>query len=208
MIVYCVLTCDKYKDTRFRAQLETWAKDRRIAEIGTSFLLSVGIEDSYEQVPRKYVEFFRKSVPVDVWSVFVDDDTYVDTKKLEEQLSCHVYESPTCLGDFREATGSSMNLLHGKREHKNLNCLRGGAGFAMNKLAFDAVKNYVVETPIDDIPCSVYGDASVSMWLEAANVTCVDAKGNMFNRGSGNLSAYCTMCQLSPERMRSIHART
>jgi hypothetical protein len=94
-IAYIVLTCEKYINTRMRWQMNTVFSSVNPADVfylGHTMrpedrLYSWGAGDDYESLPYKFVDFFRWSRLDYDWYFLMDDDTYVYTDRLQEQVN-------------------------------------------------------------------------------------------------------------------------
>ena len=94
-IAYIVLTCEKYVTTRMRWQMDTVFSSVSPADVfylGHTMrpedrLYSWGAGDNYESLPYKFVDFFRWSHLDYDWYFLMDDDTYVYTDRLQEQVN-------------------------------------------------------------------------------------------------------------------------
>lgn len=94
-IAYIVLTCEKYVNTRMRWQMNTVFSSVGPADVfylGHTMrpedrLYSWGAGDDYESLPYKFVDFFRWSRLDYDWYFLMDDDTYVYTDRLQEQVN-------------------------------------------------------------------------------------------------------------------------
>jgi len=85
-ITYCIKTCNKFKDTRLKACLETWAKDVDPFILGDATELDV--LEGHDNLTKKLRRYFlcNPFTPGN-FLMLVDDDTYVNVPALKEFVS-------------------------------------------------------------------------------------------------------------------------
>ena len=85
-ILYIILTCEKYRN-RMQWQKSTWLKN--VNESDYIYLEEPVGEETYNNAPKKYVQFFssfERILEYD-WVFFCDDDTFVFTDRLKHFLT-------------------------------------------------------------------------------------------------------------------------
>ena len=140
-ICYIIKTCNQYLDNRVLYQANSFIKNINKNDI--YYLTSKSniskrhfgwdVPDSYEYLTFKILYFiYNIEIFHYDWYIFIDDDTFVFTKRLEKLL--HNYDS-------------NLNYYIGKQlDHiKNDFCLymSGGAGYVLSKSLFILLKNYI-----------------------------------------------------------------
>ncbi len=171
-ILYVILSCDKYKDTRQKWQRETWIKDA----LAFAYLNDPIGEETYKNAPLKYVEFFMTFSDTDNfdWFFFCDDDTYVNTDKLEIELpflSTMVKEGrPTMIG-FKGGEFPIYNL--------KIAWCSGGAGIALNREAVKNIQTHLRNTPHPLVTDET--DISLAIWATMGNKELVVIDNKRFS---------------------------
>lgn len=163
-VAYIILTCQKYTPTRVEYQKETFLKN--VDKDDIYYLSSIenknerifgwNTEDNYESCPLKYIRFFQKIDLSDKYYfyAFIDDDTFVNTKNINEYLS---------------TLDSKNNLLIGyKWTHlypSFPHYMSGGAGIFITNSVYKNVKEYVRNSKEKDLMVSIYGDVCIGKWI-------------------------------------------
>ncbi len=168
-ILYVILSCDKYKDTRQKWQRETWLKDMHPMNHVYLNEHPDGLEDNYKNAPYKYISFF-KLLTDNVrehfdWLFFCDDDTFVYTEKLEELLSTEISES-----SILHLSDSYMIGFYGGRfkiYNLEIGWCSGGAGIALNREVVKNIQTHLRNTPKPLVTDET--DISLAIWATMAN---------------------------------------
>ncbi len=169
-ILYVILSCDKYKETRQQWQRETWLRDSK--EDYNFLNIPVG-EETYKNAPLKYIKFFREwgDIYIDAydWFFFCDDDTYVYTDRLQEYLSRfgNDVKFPSMTG-FKGGEFPIYNL--------KIAWCSGGAGIALSREAVKNIQTHLRATPRPLVTDET--DISLAIWATMANkdLTVIDSK--------------------------------
>lgn len=151
-IVYVVLTCEKYIPTRVKSQKETWLQNQNYVCLSAkedleNHILGWNTDDTYDGCSLKYIEFFRNVDLDSNWIMFVDDDTFVYTERVNEYLKQFNPDERLYIG-YRDLPTSAMS---------------GGAGFILSRSAYIAICEYLRKT--EDAWVSKYTDVSMLSWL-------------------------------------------
>ena len=146
-ICYIISTCDKYLDTRVKYQMDIMLKNVNKEDI--YYLTSKpDIEnrqfgwysmDDEKNITWKYIHFiYNMNIPNYDWYIFIDDDTFVFTDRLEKMLTNY---------------NSKSNYYIGKElDHiKNDFCLymSGGAGYILSNSLFILLKNHIISKGLE-----------------------------------------------------------
>lgn len=136
MITYVVLSCEQYLN-RYTSQRETWLKNQkyiRISSQNNEELNTVGwnTDDSYEGLSLKYLHFFQNVNLDSEWVMFVDDDTFVYTDRIENYLQAYNPDERLYIG-FHFNEGAAMS---------------SGAGVILSKTLYQEVCQYVRNTSV------------------------------------------------------------
>ena len=174
-IEFIILSCGPLLATRGEWQRSTWL--RRIPV--DSFVFLTGLNDAsganivkmqmgdgYETCPYRYYEYIRREAYEGCdWIVFVDDDTFVFPRRLEEYLRGLDKEKPQYVGRLLDWPIYFMS---------------GGAGFCLNAAAYRRLRAYLLETPREKVAMEQNGDVTMGAWIEAAGgIDKVDSR--LFN---------------------------
>jgi hypothetical protein len=163
-IAYIVLTCEKYASTRVPWQLQTMFStiDRNdIYFLGHTMdpsrrLFSWGADDSYEQLPSKFVDFFKHTDLDYDWFILIDDDTYVFTDRLSAFLSSQSSHDSFAVGQLLDHLNGTYWGLY----------LSGGAGTVLSRMLYHQLRAYVRSAPPSLISCHWCADICLGMWIK------------------------------------------
>lgn len=163
-ILYVILTCEKYLNTRVKWQKESWAKSVPVA-----YLVEPVGEEVYNNAPLKYIPFFKTLVTDFDWFFFCDDDTFVDTKKLKWFLETQVMpdEEYVMIG-FSGGTFPIHNL--------KITWCSGGAGIAMSRELVKKIQSHLRNTENPLVTHET--DISLAIWatMAAKDLVVIDNK--------------------------------
>lgn len=150
-ILYVILS-HKDNEDKINLQKSTWLSFKGV-EDNYIYLTKSSIEDTYENVPRKYSDFIREFSHFNEydWVFFCDDDTFAFPKKLSHLLRYFNASKPLVIG----RTGVYEGYLY----------CSGGAGFAVSRNLILRVKSYMHNQSFKHLPNS---DTSFGMWAKEA----------------------------------------
>lgn len=165
--ILCLIMTSHKRIQHINNILNTWAKDIDCifySDHQLDIILKVTDRDDYlsneiktiniiNQLPEKYLEFD--------WYLFCDDDTFVNTKLLKENINNF---------DKNEVVGSMMNYWPNDR---SIYYLSGGAGFLMHKNIYLKIRNNI------SIYNTGYNDVSLGIFYRNNNIKIADSK--LFN---------------------------
>ena len=163
-IAYIILTCEKYLSTRVPWQLQTMFASIDPADLyflghtsdPSRRLFSWGASDTYEQLPSKFIDFFRNSDLDYDWFLLIDDDTFVFTDRLAALLSTYQSHDSFAVGQLLD------HIRHSKWGYY----LSGGAGTILSRRLYHQLCTYVRSTPIHDVLCHWCADICLGMWIK------------------------------------------
>jgi len=165
----------------------------------------------YESCPYKYLEFFLKFEFSSDWYVFVDDDTYIHTNRLEEYLNNIPNSGCVTVGLYRNANVPiSEILLRGEFSGSSLNFPRGGAGFAVSLDGMKTIQNYLRNTERNKIPMALNSDTSIAMWMDMAgpfNKVLEERFCRVYSPQEMIRFKYLSCHYVSPKQMFEVHRR-
>ncbi len=160
-IAYIILSCAPYLKTRAVWQRNTWQKlvnpDDIFYIVGRTDIsgeqvYGYPVGDGYELCPHKYIAFFKdKGLQEYDWLFFIDDDTFVFPKRLAAYLQEFDCTKRYYIG--RELDWPELFMS-------------GGAGFALSRSAYSALRQYINATPQDKVPIHLNGDVSMGIWMK------------------------------------------
>ena len=144
-IAYIVLTCRAYEATRMVWQKETVFSETDMEDVyylghemrPADRLYSWGAGDDYESLPYKFADFFRRSNLDYDWYFLMDDDTFVYTERLQEQVRA-IQESGT--NPRQEAYMEGHLLTHIAHTPWGL-YHSGGAGTLLSAKVYETVRH-------------------------------------------------------------------
>ncbi len=178
-ILYIILSCDKYKDTRQKWQSETWLNNVEnviyLDKPAYQGIANTNFEDNYKNAPLKYCELlecctFKDDID---WFFFCDDDTFVYTEKLEE-----------CISEQSILTGGRPQMIGFKGGEFPIYNLKiawcsGGAGIALNREAVKNIQTHLRATPRPLVTDET--DISLAIWATMANKDLVVIDNKRFS---------------------------
>jgi len=163
-VAYIILTCEKYANTRVPWQLQTMFQhvprtdlyflghtmdpDRR--------LFSWGAGDSYEELPSKFIDFFKNTNLDYDWYVLIDDDTFVFTERMTALLATYQSHDSFAVGQLLDHIQDSYWGLY----------LSGGAGTIISRMLYHQLCSYVRTAPSHKVSCHWCADISLGMWIK------------------------------------------
>ena len=163
-VAYIILTCEKYVNTRVQWQLQTMFKNvdpTDLYYLGHTMdpsrrLFSWGAGDSYEQLPSKFIDFFLHSELDYDWYILIDDDTYVFTERLCQQLASYQSHDSFAVGQLLDHIHDSYWGFY----------LSGGAGTVLPRMLYNQLRSYVRSMPMSIVACHWCADISLCMWIK------------------------------------------
>lgn len=163
-ICYIVLTCKKYLETRVK-----WQKATCFKGVSDCYFLSStktapdvygwNTADDYASCIDKYIKFFQ-NLDLDYdWYMFVDDDTFVYTNRVEQYLATF---------DPKQTVYHGFMWSH----IDDLRYMSGGAGFFLTKSTYQEVRKFLLEPEnakirSKDKPDN--GDVLMGIWIREIN---------------------------------------
>ena len=138
-LCYIILTCEAYKDTRYKYQEETFLQDVKKEDIYCLSknsdverrIFGMGTEDNYASCPQKYINFFNKYKLDYDWYFFIDDDTYVYVDRLNKFIDIlPVFDRPVLIG-YLYITSESFWPY-------------GGGGFLCNRKTYNILQGNAI----------------------------------------------------------------
>lgn len=173
-ICFIILTCEAYLSTRTHWQNLTCLKNIDPKDVYFISCKKSGenvygwdTADNYESCPTKYIKFFRNmNIDYD-WYIFIDDDTYINTKNLGKFLENYDPTEPYYIGSDRNITKHF--------DRWKIPFMSGGAGFCLSKYLYSEVTRYVRSNNDENLFFCVNGDVTVGSWiLKLQNVIYID----------------------------------
>jgi hypothetical protein len=163
-VAYVILTCEKYISTRVQWQLQTMFKNvnrNDLYFLGHTMdpdrrIFSWGAGDSYEELPSKFIDFFRHTHLDYDWYILIDDDTYVFIDRLLEILSTYQSHDSFAVGQVLDHIRDTYWGLY----------LSGGAGTIISSMLYHQLCNYVRTAPSNMVSCHWCADISLGMWIK------------------------------------------
>lgn len=158
-ILYVILTCPKYAETRQQWQKATWLQGQEYI-----YLSDAPESEGYKEAPLKYVRWLRSVTLKHDWYFFCDDDTFVFPKKLRFAIS---NIAQYIMQGFKGGSFDIYNL-------KNIEWCSGGAGILMNKALVERIQFHLRHNnPI----VTDETDISLAIWARmSCNVRVIDDK--------------------------------
>lgn len=170
-ICYIISTCDKYLDTRVSYQMETIFKNINKNDI--YYLTSKpNVErrqfgwytmDDSKNITWKYINFIYNMdgefLNYD-WYIFIDDDTFVFTNRLQKYLTQYNPSENYYIG---------KELDHIKKDF----CLymSGGAGYAISNALYKILHNHVRSNGISNVYKHWCDDLCIGLWIQELEKT-------------------------------------
>jgi hypothetical protein len=162
-ICYIVLTCEKYIPTRVQWQNATFFKTVDVKDIYFLSCRNSGENiygwntgDYYEACPIKYMCFFRNMLIDYDWYVFIDDDTFINTKNIKTFLELYDASIPYYMGIINYT------------QYPFKTC-SGGAGFVVSKNLYHEIVKFVRSKPDNELYYNYNGDVTVGYWVSIIN---------------------------------------
>ncbi len=177
-ILYIILSCDKYKDTRQVWQRETWLKGNDDCIYLDDIYQTK--EETYKNAPYKYLEFFSNFDRVGTyydWFFFCDDDTFVYAERLHQYLfhymqTVHLSYLPSAaMIGFKGGEFKIYNL--------SIPWCSGGAGIALNREAVKNIQTHLRATPRPIVTDET--DISLAIWATMGNKELVVIDNKRFS---------------------------
>jgi hypothetical protein len=165
-LCYIILTCKKNLHTKAKWQKETCFRN---TDKKDCYFLSCESEgeniygwntaDDYASCIDKYIKFFQNMNLDYDWYMFIDDDTFVFPKRIEQYLPTLEKSEPIYFG-FR------WSHIEGLRY------MSGGAGFFLTKSTYNMLRGYLSVNENTLLRCKeqpVNGDVTVGVWIREIN---------------------------------------
>ena len=182
---YIISTCNKYIDTRVKYQMETMLKNVNNEDI--FYLTSTpNIEqrqfgwytmDHVENITWKYIYFIHNmNISNYDWYIFIDDDTFVFEKRLQNLLS--QYDSNECYYIGKELNHITSTFC---------SYMSGGGGYAISNRLYSHIVSYIKQKGINESYYSIINtefqpdDLCMGMWIQDI------AKENKINKINNDL---------------------
>lgn len=174
-ILYNILTCEKFLNTRCKLIKDSWLKnlDEKDEYVFLSSkenldenIIGYNTEDDYDNATYKYIEFFKNyelSKNID-FIFFCDDDIYIFTRELKKVL----LNAPNIQAiGYKNIINPTKILKDNGKIKFPMVSLAGGAGFGISKDAFCKIKNYILT---ENYPIFLHGDVSIASWINENNI--------------------------------------
>jgi hypothetical protein len=165
-ICYIILTCKKNLQTKVKWQKETCFRN---TDPEHCYFLSCESEgrniygwntaDDYASCIDKYIQFFQNMDLDYDWYMFIDDDTFVFPKRIEQYLPTLDKSEPIYFG-FR------WSHIEGLRY------MSGGAGFFLTKQTYTMLREFLKikeHTLLRSKQQPINGDVTVGVWIREIN---------------------------------------
>ena len=177
-ILYIILTCEKYLNSRCDFVRRTWLRDLEESD-GYLFLSSVedasrnivgyNTNDTYEYATMKFVELFKNYAIGDYdYVFFCDDDTFVRTERLKSKIA--ELGNFDCYGRIGRVEYNPV-LVGNNKNYFPITYPSGGAGFLITKEIFLKLKDYI---SLSDHPVYLNTDVSFGAWFSDINVNIIE----------------------------------
>lgn len=222
-----VLTCPQNHNTRVKAIKETWGKhydtiylsdynaDDKI--IGYPYL-----ENGYENIWKKYVEFIKNEKTNTDWYYFCDDDTFVNIFNLNLAILSIENSNDLCFGNIGllnsdgtdkigTPTGFHLHTLKGNGCNLPVEYAGGGGGFFMNSETFRKLQLYILSE--DNIPNCYNGDVTFGFWTRGAGIKYKNianmwwASPEMLAHNEEQQKFAVSYHYITPEKMYELHEK-
>lgn len=163
-IAYVILTCEKYIDTRVPWQLDTMFQHVNRSDLyflghtmdPSRRLFSWGAPDSYEELPSKFIDFFKNMDLSYDWYILIDDDTFVFHERMEAMLSSHQTHDSFAIGQVLDHI-----------QHSTWGCyLSGGAGTVLSRTLYQQLCTYIRTAPLSIVACHWCADICLGQWIK------------------------------------------
>jgi len=197
---YIILSCKPFLKTRAKWQRDTWLskvpQDSYVfltGAIGSTEpnVVCMNDNDSYESCPERYYQYIKQNEMSKYdWVVFPDDDTFIFPERLHKLLEGLDYNKRIYLGRkgilklvyipskmsipiTQDAYNTLLRLnvvTPNEGTHLDVVYMSGGAGFALSRAAYAALREYLLSTPKEAVKFHGNGDVTMGLWL-----SCIDA---------------------------------
>jgi hypothetical protein len=174
-LAFIILTCESNIGTLTNYQKQTFLINENIEDIfflsATTYegrYFSYNSPDTYEFCPIKYIRFFKNIELNYDFFLFIDDDTFVDVKKLKKLLNSIKlsYRGPLYIGytdqlivdHYMDSLNFNKDLnvyfTLGKLPRSRFGtyfCLSGGGGFVLNQDSYQIISKVMLESKEKDL---------------------------------------------------------
>jgi hypothetical protein len=186
-VLFYILTCKKYYDTRLKAIKETYLK-RIVPPNDFIFLsdnfgtfedktISFDVDNSYESAGIKFkhlIKHLYNNMNDFDYYVCCDDDTYIFIDRFLKYIEpFKSYDKPICICNlFHIKEGDDpKNKVWGDNCKLPIEYPQGGSGFIYNNKALIQVGGYLNSN--SNPPMSSYGDISHGFWFRESGVALI-----------------------------------
>jgi hypothetical protein len=193
-IVVRLQSCEKYKDTRLKACLDTWAKDIPNLEVG---IMDIQYSNSAESELGRWKDLIAK-YPDKKWFINVDDDTYMWFDKIPTLLSEYDPDEAFYGGDVDQW----------RRVYNNI-CdwwVSGGVGLILSRKAIETmIKKY--DKAYQTLIKPAVQDIFVAMYMQWCDIPPTNIKGfhHIITPETFKDANLASVHQVSPKMMYEIH---
>ena len=170
-ICYIISTCNKYLETRVSYQMETVFKNINKNDI--YYLTSApNIErrhfgwyamDDPKNITWKYIHFIY-NMNVEFlfydWYIFIDDDTFVFTNRLQKYLNQYNPAKNYYIGNQLDHVREDFCLY-----------MSGGAGYAISNALYKILHNHVKSNGINNVYKHQCDDLCIGLWIQELEKT-------------------------------------
>jgi len=122
----------------------------------TQRLFSWGCGDSYEELPFKFIDFFKNLTLDYDWYVLIDDDTFVFTERMKALLSTYQSHDSFAVGQLLDHIRTSEWGIY----------LSGGAGTVISRMLYHQLCAYIRSTPLPIVFCHWCADIALGTWIK------------------------------------------
>lgn len=197
-VCYIVLTCEKYLNTRVKWQMETMFKNIDKDDIyylghtndKDNRLFSWGALDDYNNLPFKFIDFFKNIELNYDWYFFIDDDTFVFHDNLYRLLSNYKHTDYICIGKQLDHIKNTCWGLY----------MSGGAGTIISNVVYKDICAFILSKDRNEVAYHWCADICLGMWTKKiGNVLFVDNINfhtDMYNKNTDNLNEAITFHHL------------
>lgn len=177
-ILYVILTCEKYLNSRCQWQIKTWINNINefsdyvflSSENKTNKIIGYSTPDTYETASYKILNFF-KHFNLDGafdYLFLCDDDTFVNPKRLENKIE--ELGSFQCYARVGLASDNPV-LINNNKDYFPCAFPSGGAGFLINSEVFNLIKDYLIK---HQYPLFLNGDVTIGAWFKDNGIIMLD----------------------------------
>ena len=158
-IFYIILSCKPFLETRLKWQRASWLLNIDSYIVLTGSIGStdpkvgcMNMGDNYESCPHRYHQYIRENDLASYdWVVFVDDDTFVFPKRLQNYLG---------------TLDNTLALYVGHTLTHPITFMSGGAGFCLTRGAYKSLRDYLLDNPKKNIQFEKNGDVTMGVWMK------------------------------------------